>query len=87
MDDSKFHIHLVKEKDKNFPPYLSLKREIMSFIKGLKEAFEEERNKRMKQILYESCPMEVIKYNAGFLSALSLFDQLLDDKAQELKKE
>jgi hypothetical protein len=78
---------LPREERKVLPLFLSNKRALMGMLFDLQETLSEEKEERMKRLLQEPCPMDFLKYNAGFVSALTYVTTLLTDKLEDLKQE
>lgn len=78
--------HPSEEESKVLPVFLSNKRAIIGLLHDLKDALYEEKKDRTTRLLQDSCPTDVMKYNAGFVSALTHVNALLDTKLEDIKQ-
>lgn len=71
----------------SLPQSLANKRGFVGFLKDTQDILEKEKDRRLEKMLVDGCSLEALKFNAGFISGLSIAQGLLKDKIIDLNKE
>lgn len=69
----------------NLPQFLNEKREMLGLLRDLEVLLNELREHRIDQILRENCPVDTLKFNAGFIAGLDTMSDFVKEKLNTIK--